>query len=201
VALRNLVRLWAATGQERYRAEAEKGFKTFAGSLRTYPQTLTTMLQALDLYLDIKEARAKAKEEKGPGKAEVKQISAEGPKKPDAAVIAIERGGGFVNPDKNPFAYYWFTVAKDGAWELKPLKGKSLKGKLGAAEVNKWVKGIEAGGFAKLKSNPALGAADEPFLDITLRVNGKVERKRIPLQEKLAQALEKKIAKLARPGK
>ena len=34
MAVRNLVRLWAATGEERYRAEAEKDFKAFAGTLR-----------------------------------------------------------------------------------------------------------------------------------------------------------------------
>jgi uncharacterized protein len=64
VALRNLARLWAATGEERYRAEAEKGFKAFAGSLKAYPQTLTAMLQALDLYLDAREARAKGQPKK-----------------------------------------------------------------------------------------------------------------------------------------
>jgi uncharacterized protein YyaL (SSP411 family) len=52
VALDNLVRLWRKTGAERYRAEAEKGFKTFAGTLRASPASLTTMLMALDTYLD-----------------------------------------------------------------------------------------------------------------------------------------------------
>src|SRR5262249_38453924 len=44
VALRNLVRLWAKTGEDRYRAEAERGFRTFAGSLRTSPSALTAMV-------------------------------------------------------------------------------------------------------------------------------------------------------------
>ncbi len=61
VAVRNLVRLWSATGEERYRAEAEKGFKAFAGSVRLAPTGMTTLLQALDLYLDAKEAKAKKK--------------------------------------------------------------------------------------------------------------------------------------------
>lgn len=69
----------------------------------------------------------------------------------EAAVIAIQRGGGFVDPAKSPLAYYWFTVAKDGAWEFKPLKGDTRKGKLGADDVAKWVKEIEDGGFGKLK--------------------------------------------------
>ncbi len=64
VALGNLVRLWSATGAERYRAEAEKGFKAFAGSLKAYPQTLTAMLEALDRYLDVKEARGKEEPKK-----------------------------------------------------------------------------------------------------------------------------------------
>jgi uncharacterized protein YyaL (SSP411 family) len=59
VAALNLVRLWSATGEERYRKEAERTFKAFAGSLKAYPQSLTTMLQALDLYLDVKAAREK----------------------------------------------------------------------------------------------------------------------------------------------
>jgi uncharacterized protein YyaL (SSP411 family) len=64
VAIRNLVRLWAATGEERYRVEAEKGFKSFAGSLKAFPGSLTAILQALDIYLDTKEARAKAQPKK-----------------------------------------------------------------------------------------------------------------------------------------
>ena len=67
VATRNLVRLWSATSDERYRAEAEKNLKAFAGTLKGFPQTLPTMLQALDMYMDVKEARPKAKE-KRPGK-------------------------------------------------------------------------------------------------------------------------------------
>jgi len=123
------------------------------------------------------------------------------PKKAAAAVIAIERGGGFVDPDQSPFAHYWFTMAKDGAWELKPLRGESRRGKLGTDAVRKWVKEIEDGGFHKLKSNPSLGAADEPYMDITLQVEGKKEQKRIRLEEKLAQAIEKKAFELAKVGK
>jgi hypothetical protein len=122
------------------------------------------------------------------------------PKKADA-VLAVERGGGFVNPDVSPFAHYWFTVAKDGAWEFKPLKGPSRKGKLGADDITKWLKAIHDAGFQKLESNPALGAADEPYMDITVQTDGKKEKKRIPLEAKLAQALDKKILELVKPGK
>src|SRR5262249_44897675 len=65
MALRNLARLWSATGEERYRALAEKGFRAFAGALKTSPAGLTAMAQALDLYLDTQEARSK---KEAPGK-------------------------------------------------------------------------------------------------------------------------------------
>ena len=38
-------------------------------------------------------------------------------------------------------------------------------------------------------------------LDLLRQAEDKKERKRIPLEEKLAQALEKKILELAKPGK
>jgi uncharacterized protein YyaL (SSP411 family) len=59
VALRNLVRLWSATGEERYRSEAERSFKALAGSVRLAPTGTTALLQALDMYLDVKEAKPK----------------------------------------------------------------------------------------------------------------------------------------------
>src|SRR5262249_46077625 len=54
VAARNLVRLWRKTGEERYRAQAEKSFKAFAPALKENPAALTTMAEALALYLDAK---------------------------------------------------------------------------------------------------------------------------------------------------
>jgi uncharacterized protein YyaL (SSP411 family) len=52
-AIRNLVRLWQATGDERFRAEADKGFRYFAGSLKSYGPSLTTLATALDLSLEV----------------------------------------------------------------------------------------------------------------------------------------------------
>jgi uncharacterized protein len=54
VATETLVRLWAKTGEERYRALAEKNLKTFAGILKANPTNLTAMADALALYLDTK---------------------------------------------------------------------------------------------------------------------------------------------------
>jgi uncharacterized protein YyaL (SSP411 family) len=52
VAAHNLVRLWQKTGEERYRVLAEKTFQAFAGSMKENPSGLTTMAEALALYLD-----------------------------------------------------------------------------------------------------------------------------------------------------
>jgi uncharacterized protein YyaL (SSP411 family) len=73
VALRNLVRLWSTTGEERYRAEAAKGFKAFAGSVRLAPTGMTALLQALDMYLDAKEAKAKKQAPRKEGATESKR--------------------------------------------------------------------------------------------------------------------------------
>ena len=56
LAARNLVRLWQKTKDDRYRALAEKTFKAFAGTLKNSGTGLTTMAEALALYLDAQEA-------------------------------------------------------------------------------------------------------------------------------------------------
>jgi uncharacterized protein YyaL (SSP411 family) len=52
VAARNLVRLWVKTGDDGYRALAEKTLKTFATPLKANPASMTTMAEALAMYLD-----------------------------------------------------------------------------------------------------------------------------------------------------
>jgi uncharacterized protein YyaL (SSP411 family) len=64
VAAQNLVRLWIATGDKRYQEEAKRTFETFAASLKALPESLTTMILALDMYLDHKEAHGAGKKEK-----------------------------------------------------------------------------------------------------------------------------------------
>lgn len=53
VAARNLVRLAIKTGDDRYRALADKTFKAFAATLQTSPGSVTAMAEALSLYLDL----------------------------------------------------------------------------------------------------------------------------------------------------
>jgi uncharacterized protein YyaL (SSP411 family) len=54
VVASNLVRLWAATGNENYAKQAEKTFKALAPSLKTNPGSLTALADALGLYLEVK---------------------------------------------------------------------------------------------------------------------------------------------------
>ncbi len=51
LAARNLVRLAKATGEDRYRQEAGRTLRAFAGALKAYGPGLATMARALDLYL------------------------------------------------------------------------------------------------------------------------------------------------------
>ena len=53
-AARNLVQLWKITGDEKWRDEAERTFKVFAGALKTNGTGMTAMAQALDSWLDAK---------------------------------------------------------------------------------------------------------------------------------------------------
>ena len=117
----------------------------------------------------------------------------------DAFVIAIQRGAGFIFRAK-AIDYYRFTVAENGNWEFTPLKGGAKTGKLGADDLEKWVKDIEDGGLYTVDSNPDLGALDEPYMDITVNTNEKKTRVRIRLAEKLSQAIEKKIVEIVKPS-
>ncbi|MBI3407368.1 MAG: thioredoxin domain-containing protein [Planctomycetes bacterium] len=60
VAARNLTRLWIKTGEDKYRAEAERVFKSFAGQLKSAGSGLTALATALDLYIEGIGARKKS---------------------------------------------------------------------------------------------------------------------------------------------
>jgi hypothetical protein len=111
----------------------------------------------------------------------------------DAFVIAIQ-----VQPGRSPG--YGFTVARDGSWQYSPVNGKAKRGKLTADDLDNWLQAVEKGGFNKLVSNPKLGQACEPYMDITIRAKSRAEKKRVPLLEKVAQAIHNKIVELSGPG-
>ena len=56
-AVRNLVRLWAATGDEKWKTEADRDFRYFAGSLKSYGPGMVTLAEALDRYLEVRDAK------------------------------------------------------------------------------------------------------------------------------------------------
>jgi uncharacterized protein YyaL (SSP411 family) len=66
MAALDLVRLWTKTGDDHYRALAERTLKAFAGPLKANPSSLTTTAQALGCYLDAREVRGQP----GPSKTE-----------------------------------------------------------------------------------------------------------------------------------
>lgn len=135
------------------------------------------------------------------------RVNVAGEKKADDAIaLEIVRGGGLPPPDapNAELAHWRFTVAKDGSWEFRfgaSGKGGVKKGKLGADELQRWIRDIEDGGFHKLKSNPRLGGADESFMDISLRTKGEKTQKRIGMGERLPQTIHKKVFDLTKPGK
>ena len=57
VAARNLVRLWTKTGDDAYRALAEKQLKAFSSRLKSEAGSMTVLAQALAMYLDAQEKK------------------------------------------------------------------------------------------------------------------------------------------------
>ena len=57
VAARNLVRLYAKTGEAKYVEEASRSFRSFAASLKNYPAGLTALAFALDLHIEAAEKK------------------------------------------------------------------------------------------------------------------------------------------------
>jgi hypothetical protein len=48
------VRLWIATGNEKYKTEVDRLFRYFGGSLKSYGPGMVTLATALDRYIDAK---------------------------------------------------------------------------------------------------------------------------------------------------
>jgi uncharacterized protein YyaL (SSP411 family) len=116
VAARNLVRLWRITKDDKYRKEAEKSLKQFAGVLRANPGGVPGMALALHQYLDAKGDKLKADpgqkepgaERKDPKTEDVVKIGATLGKPIDGKVtitikITVEKPWHiYANPTGNP---------------------------------------------------------------------------------------------------
>lgn len=155
LAARNLVQLWKKTGEDRYRAQAEKSFKSFAGSLKLNPTSLPAMADALAVYLDVNDGRpAKpvAKEKtpetgksvKSDSKVKVTATTL----KPDAdgrqafsVQLDIEKGWHlYANPVPEDFPGLPTTVSVGGKVDPKDIKveypqGDLIKGPEGVYKI------------------------------------------------------------------
>jgi uncharacterized protein YyaL (SSP411 family) len=109
VAAANLVRLWVKTGDVSYRALAEKTMKSFAGSLKANPSSLTAMARALALYLDAKEQPAQDEPAKdGPGP--------KGGAKRSDSVVKVKAEAGKPDADGKQLVTLTFTIDDD--WHI-----------------------------------------------------------------------------------
>jgi uncharacterized protein YyaL (SSP411 family) len=109
VAARNLVRLWTKTGDDRYRALAEKTFKAFAAPLKANPASLTAMAHGLSLYLDAQEARGPDAPKKDPAAAQG------GGSGSDSKVKVTARAD---KPDADGKQVVTVTLQIDAGWHL-----------------------------------------------------------------------------------
>ncbi len=109
VAAGNLVRLWIKTGDDRYRALAEKTFRTFAGALKSNPSGLTALAQHLGEFLDAQEARGQVPDLKP------KTASGGGAKRSDS-VVKIEAKAD--KPAADGQQTITLTVRIDEGWHL-----------------------------------------------------------------------------------
>jgi uncharacterized protein YyaL (SSP411 family) len=100
-AAANLVQLWKRTGEERYRAAAEKTFRAFAGAMKANPAALTAMAAALVMYLEPNAQGAKKSDDKVKVSASADKPDAEG-KQVVTVTLDVEKGWHvYANPPGN----------------------------------------------------------------------------------------------------
>jgi uncharacterized protein YyaL (SSP411 family) len=109
VAARNLVRLWMKTKDDRYRAEAEKTFKTFAAALKSNPTGLTAMAHALALFLNVQHG-------KKTDQPKLVQVAQAGGAKKSDSVVRIRAVAGKPHADGEQLVTVTLTI--DEGWHL-----------------------------------------------------------------------------------
>jgi hypothetical protein len=121
----------------------------------------------------------------------------------DAAfVMVVVRSAGNTPAQMAATDYYRFTVARNGRWEFTPqFRGEPRNGKLGADEIDRWMKALKDGGLCLVESDPELGAADEPYMDIMVNANETPIHIRIRLADELSQAIEENIVEVVMSDK
>jgi uncharacterized protein YyaL (SSP411 family) len=109
VAARNLVRLWLKTGDARYRELAERTIKAFSANLKANPATMSTMAEALALYLN-----ALDNPPKNPGADTPTDKEKKTKKSEDVVNIAASAS----KPDADQRQTATISIAIDKSWHL-----------------------------------------------------------------------------------
>jgi uncharacterized protein YyaL (SSP411 family) len=185
-AARNLVRLWIRTGEARYRDLAMKSFKAFAAPLKVNPSGMTTMAEAMALYL---EASASQEKDKLPGDepapkpggarksdAVVKVTAKADPAKPGddgkqvvTITLTIEKGWHlYANPpDQEDLESVQTRVSVSSKKELKDVKVEYPEGKeINDKTVGKYKVYEDE---VKIKATVERAAGDTGPLEITVK--------------------------------
>jgi hypothetical protein len=124
MAARNLVRLWVKTGDDRYRALAEKTLKAYAAPLKLNPSGLTVMADALDLYLD-------AQGEKQPETAAPKEAAQKGKSSKSDYYVKVHATAEPEKPGEDGKQVLSVTLTIDKGWHI----GANPPGESGKATV------------------------------------------------------------------
>jgi hypothetical protein len=120
VAVHDLLRLAAKTGEPRYRDLAGRALKTFAVEMEQNPTGMTTMVGALDQFLAGSPAQPPAAQ---PAKA---QPGGGGPKKSDA-VVKVTATADKPTADGKQFVKITLTVDKDWHLYANPVGNQDLE--------------------------------------------------------------------------
>ena len=120
VAVRNLIRLWQKTGEEPFRAAAEKSFRQFAAVLKANGTGMPAMMTALGAFIDAKGIAAPKEPKKG-------EAPATGSRKSDAVVKLAATAA---EPDAEGRQKVTVTLTIDKPWHIyaNPVGSKSLEG-------------------------------------------------------------------------
>jgi hypothetical protein len=185
LAAMNLVRLHQKTGAEKYRLKAEETFKAFGAALKMSPDSMSTLVQALALYVD---APAKARQPANSGAPQEQAQKSESPVKVTASVtpekpaadgkqvvtvtLDIEKGWHiYANPPGNdnavPTVVQVSSKVKLEDVKVEYPKGKELKDAALDMKVSVYEGKVEI--KAMIRRGTVNGQPDAGPLDVTVK--------------------------------
>jgi hypothetical protein len=121
MAARNLVRLWRKTGDDQYRLQADRAFKAFGLTLKNHPTALTTLAEALSLYLDAGAAQANQE-------PAAKQPAAQPPRNRSDSVVKVAASAAKPGADGKQVVTLTLVIDKDWHLYANPVGSKQFAG-------------------------------------------------------------------------